>query len=85
MFKNIFLTIITLGVYAAWGRTNTRRYLWGHTNFLNDRANYTGTGKEIFLGILKFFGIYVMTFGATKLMVEFLHPAMIFAVIPVYI
>jgi uncharacterized membrane protein YjgN (DUF898 family) len=85
MFKNIFLTIITLGVYAAWGRTNTRRYLWGHTNFLNDRANYTGTGKEIFLGILKFFGIYVLTYGATMLLGEFLHPAMIFALIPVYI
>lgn len=50
MFKNLVLTILTLGIYWAWGRTNMRRYLWGNVSFLGDRSAYTGTGKELFRG-----------------------------------
>jgi uncharacterized membrane protein YjgN (DUF898 family) len=60
MFKNFFLSIITFGIYFAWGRTNIRRYIWGHTHFLGDRANYTGTGRELFVGMLKALFIYAV-------------------------
>lgn len=50
MYKNLALTILTFGIYAAWGRTNTRRYLWGNISLLGDRGAYTGTGKELFRG-----------------------------------
>ena len=26
--KNVFLSLITLGIYAAWGKTNRRQYMW---------------------------------------------------------
>lgn len=60
MFKNLALTILTLGIYAAWGRTNTRRYIWGKVEFLGDRAAYTGTGKELFRGWMIVVGFYLL-------------------------
>lgn len=50
--KNVLLSIITLGIYRFWGKTRVRRYLWSHTSLLGDRFEYTGTGKELFLGFL---------------------------------
>jgi uncharacterized membrane protein YjgN (DUF898 family) len=50
--KNVLLSIITLGIYRFWGKTRIRRYLWSHTSLLGDRFEYTGTGKELFLGFL---------------------------------
>jgi uncharacterized membrane protein YjgN (DUF898 family) len=84
MFKNIFLTIITLGIYAAWGKTNTRRYLWGNTTFLGDRGGYTGTGKELFLGLLKVMGLYLVTYAGLKIVSLFVHPIVMLAAIPLY-
>lgn len=58
--KNVLLTIVTFGIYRFWGKTNIRRYLWSRTSLLGDRFEYTGTGKELFLGflvVLVFFAI----------------------------
>lgn len=53
LLKNLLLTIVTLGIYRAWARTNLRRYVWGHVAFQGDRASYVGTGEELFKGWLK--------------------------------
>lgn len=60
LLKNLFLTIITFGIYHAWARTNFRRYVWGHVSFLGDRAAYTGTGEELFRGWIKLLGIFLV-------------------------
>ncbi len=57
MMKNLVLTIITLGIYRAWAKTDFRRYVWGNVHFLGDRASYTGTGEELFKGWLKLIGL----------------------------
>ncbi len=49
---NVALTILTLGIYRFRARTRIRDYLWSRTSFLGDRLEYTGTGKELFLGFL---------------------------------
>ena len=49
---NALLTMPTLGVYRFWGKARVRRYLWSRTSFLGDPLEYTGTGKELFLGFL---------------------------------
>ncbi|SFK00994.1 Uncharacterized membrane protein YjgN, DUF898 family [Sphingomonas sp. NFR04] len=49
-FTNLLLTIVTLGVYNFWGRARTRRYLWSQTRFIDDRLEWTGTGRELMLG-----------------------------------
>lgn len=50
---NLFLGLITLGIYLFWGRVNIRKYIWGQIEFDGDRLSYHGTGKETFLGWLK--------------------------------
>lgn len=51
-FTNLLLTIVTLGIYRFWATTRTRRYLWSNTRFIDDRLEWTGTGKELLLGFL---------------------------------
>lgn len=61
---NMVLTFLTLGIYRFWGKTRIRRYLWGNLEVLGDRLEYTGTGKELFLGfLLVFFVILLPLFG----------------------
>lgn len=50
--SNFFLTILTLGIYRSWAKARERRYLWSHTIFIDDRLEWTGTGKEMFFGFL---------------------------------
>lgn len=50
--KGIALTIITFGIYRFWYRTALRRYYWNNTRLAGDRFEYTGTGKELFIGFL---------------------------------
>jgi len=59
ILKNLFLTVITLGVYAAWARTARRKYIWSNTEISGQRLVYTGTGLELFKGYLKVLVFYV--------------------------
>lgn len=47
---NLLLTIVTLGIYSFWAKARERRYLWSSTQFIDDRLEWTGTGRELFLG-----------------------------------
>lgn len=58
-FKIAFLSLITLGFYRFWGKTQVRRYLWSRVSLLGDRFEYTGTGKELFLGFLIALGVLI--------------------------
>lgn len=84
MFKNLILTIFTLGIYAAWGRTNNRRYVWGHVSFLGDRATYTGQGIELFKGWIKLIVLYFILAIGFELLQK-ISILFAFALIPVYI
>ena len=62
---NLFLTLVTFGVYSFWARVKVRNYIWGQLEFAKDRFSYHGTGEETFKGWLKaagFFGIpYILS------------------------
>ena len=62
---NVFLTIVTLGIYSFWAKVRTRQYLWGQTEFAGDRFGYHATGKELLMGWIKaavlFGGIVVLS------------------------
>lgn len=47
-FKNIFLTIITLGIYGSWMRVNIMKYLLSHSQFGQYKLDFRGTGGELF-------------------------------------
>jgi uncharacterized membrane protein YjgN (DUF898 family) len=55
--KNLLLTVVTLSIYRFWAKTNMRRYLWRQVTIAGDALEYTGTGKELFLGFLIVIGI----------------------------
>ena len=57
---NGLLKILTLGLYAFWAKTEVRRKLWSFTRLNGEPLEYTGTGKELFLGFLVVFGAVVL-------------------------
>jgi len=65
--KNLLLTLVTLGFYRFWAKTRLRRFLWGNTRVDGEALEYTGTGKELFLGFLKAVVILLPTFGVLEL------------------
>lgn len=60
---NLLLTLVTFGIYRFWARTRERRFVWGASSFLGDRFEYTGTGKELFIGFLKAMVVIALIFG----------------------
>jgi len=77
--KNVLLSIITLGIYRFWGKTRVRRYLWSHTSLLGDRFEYTGTGKELFLGFLVAIGLLIaagLVLGGGGYLLGLIHPVL---------
>lgn len=50
---NLFLSIVTLGIFSFWGRVRVRQYLMSQTEFAGDRFAYHGTGKELLIGWIK--------------------------------
>src|SRR5262249_36989146 len=53
VFKNLLLTLVTLGLYLPWARTERRKYLWQNIAFDGHRLRYHGTGRELIAGYLK--------------------------------
>ena len=70
---NVALIIVTLGIYRFWATARQRRYLWSRTHVIDDRLEWTGTGKEMFLGFL----IVVAFLLPFFLFIQFLFPALI--------
>lgn len=50
---NMLLTIVTLGIYYPWAKAAMMRYNYGETAFEGSRFAFHGTGKEMFIGMLK--------------------------------
>ena len=66
---NLFLTLITLGIYSFWGRVKIRKYLWSQTEFAGDRFAYHGNGKELLNGSVKagiIIGVPLMFLGVVR-------------------
>lgn len=57
---NVLLILVTLGIYYFWGKTRVRRYLFGQTEFEGDRFAYHGTARELFLGFLRAFLVFIV-------------------------
>lgn len=57
---NIFLTVITLGIYYPWAKVRNLRYLYGNTSFEGRNFNYHATGKQLFKGYLIAMAIFIV-------------------------
>jgi len=70
---NALLIIVTLGIYRFWAAARQRRYLWSRTHVIDDSLEWTGTGKEMFIGFLIVLAILIPFF----LFIQFLFPALV--------
>ncbi|KMO39322.1 hypothetical protein VQ03_15875 [Methylobacterium tarhaniae] len=57
--KGFLLSFVTFGIYRFWYMTDLRRFFWSRTAIDGSPAEYTGTGKELFLGFLVALAILV--------------------------
>ncbi len=58
--KNFLWRIPTLGIYNFWGKTEVRKRIWGAIRLNGEPLQYTGTGKELFLGFLFIMGVVTL-------------------------
>ena len=57
---NVVLTVITLGIYAAWAKVRTLRYFYGNTRLDGKPFDFTGNPISILKGNLLFGGLFVL-------------------------
>lgn len=69
------LKILSLGLYSFWGKTEVRKRLWSFTKLNGEPLEYTGTGKELFLGFLVVFAVFVLPLMLGGVAVALLFPA----------
>ena len=70
--SNVLLTIVTLGIYRFWAAARQRRYLWSRTELIGEPLEWTGSGKEMFIGFLMVMAVLLPFF----LFFQFLLPAL---------
>ena len=91
-FKIFVLRILTLGIYYFWGKTETRRKIWSGVYIEGQPLEYTGTGKELFLGFLIVFFLIMLPMFVVLIAIQFVamqafgpeSPLVALAVLPVY-
>jgi uncharacterized membrane protein YjgN (DUF898 family) len=67
---NLLLTIVTLGIYRFWAKARERRYLWSRTRFIDDSLEWSGTGKEMFIGFVVVMIVLLPIFFGLQLAVQ---------------
>ena len=72
--KNLILSILTLGIYTFWGQAEQRRFLYRNMSFQEQRFDYTGTGKEKFIGFLKAFAFLVILVVILQVLMQVMGP-----------
>jgi uncharacterized membrane protein YjgN (DUF898 family) len=84
--KNGLLNLITLTLYRFWGKTEVRRRVWSST-YLNDEPfEYTGRGKELFVGFLIALAVVGLPYLLVVYAAQMLGPVLAAAIIlPIYI
>ena len=62
-FKDLFFTIISLGIYGAWFSMNLRNYILRNIRFGDAQFNYRGNGGEYFVLNIKGYFFTIFTLG----------------------
>jgi len=60
---NIALTLLTLGIYSAWAKVRTLRYIYGNTYLNNSNFEFNADPKRILIGriiIVAFYGLFLL-------------------------
>jgi uncharacterized membrane protein YjgN (DUF898 family) len=57
------LVMCTLGIYRFWLATDIRRFLWSNTELAGESFEYTGTARELLLGVMIAIAILVPVYA----------------------
>ena len=57
---NVTLTLITLGIYSAWAKVRTNRYIYSNTYLHGSNFEYNANPKRILLGRTIIVGFYML-------------------------
>ncbi|MFC3532167.1 YjgN family protein [Vogesella facilis] len=57
---NMLLTVLTLGLYSAWAKVRTQRFLYGHTRLAGGRFDYHGKPGAILKGRLLMLALFTL-------------------------
>ncbi len=74
---NIFLTLITLGIYSAWAKVRRNRYFYANTFFKNSSFEYSAEPLKILKGRIIIVSIYALFVISSQVL---LNPAMTIAI-----
>ena len=78
---NVLLTIVTLGIYAAWAKVRRRRYFCANTKLFGHAFEYLADPKRILLGNLIVVVLFlILTFSQVISPVLYVGLALLFAI-----
>jgi len=80
---NVCLTVLTLGIYSAWAKVRTKRYLYRHTRLEGSPFDYLANPVQILKGravVVAFFGLYGLLGQFMPVLQPIMGLAMIFLV-----
>ncbi|MEH6402745.1 MAG: DUF898 family protein [Sneathiella sp.] len=72
LLKNKLFGVLTLGLYRFWGKTHLRKILWPGIKIKQDRLEYHGTAKELFIGFLIAMALLGLLFTVVGIGLQFL-------------
>lgn len=74
LIVNFILILLTLGFYYPWARAKKLRYIFGQAALNDEHFHFSGTGKEMFKGFIKFILYFVVIGIIAGLLFKFVSP-----------
>lgn len=84
---NVFLSVITLGIYSAWAKVRNKRYFYGNTQLDQSSFEYHGQPLHILRGrIIALFVLAVVVIASSFFpLLSAVLPLIIFIVAPIFV
>ncbi len=79
---NIMLSIVTLGIYSAWAKVRTRKYLYGNIILMNSGFDYLAEPMKILKGRLFAFVLFLI-YSLSSLISAELQLLILLAIVPI--
>ncbi len=83
-FKNIILTILTLGLYYPWAKVEILKYHYQSSELDNSRFQFHATGAEVFKGFIKIYIMIITLYGFLFYAMQTQNKALIFSAMGVF-
>ncbi len=67
---NFFLTLFTLGIYSAWAKVRSNRYIWESTYYRGSNFEYNAKPLNILYGRILVVGLYIIYYIFAKVLLN---------------